>query len=135
MHHPPHHGTNNFRHRHHGYGHGHPCLRRTDEYDKFLFFSSVRHHGCALVADAGVEAWTCDGKTNAFFSSVRHHGCVMVADAGGEAWTCNGQTNAINFIKFVCPSPNSTKLSLLLLLLQAIVWYLLIALIIDAHAD
>ena len=23
----------------------------------------------------------------------------------GEAWTCDGQTNAINFIQFVCQSP------------------------------
>ncbi len=40
-------------------------------------------------------------------SSVRHHGCSMIADAGGvggEAWTCDGQTNG-NFIQFVCPSP------------------------------
>jgi hypothetical protein len=40
-------------------------------------------------------------------SSVRHHGCSMVADAGGvggEAWTCDGQTNG-NFIQFVCLSP------------------------------
>ena len=41
-------------------------------------------------------------------SSVRHHGCSMVADAGGvggEAWTCDGQTNGIKFIPFVFPSP------------------------------
>ena len=31
-------------------------------------------------------------------SSVCHHHCSMVADAGGvggEAWTCDGQTNGI----------------------------------------
>ena len=28
-------------------------LRRTDKWDKFFSYSSVRHHGCSMAADAG----------------------------------------------------------------------------------
>ena len=76
-------------------------LRWTDDWDKFFSHSSVRHHGCSMVANArGVvgEAWTFDGQTNRINfikSSVHHHGCSMVANASGvvgETWTFDGQT-------------------------------------------
>jgi hypothetical protein len=65
-------------------------LRRTDKWD-ILSHSSVRHHGCSMLADAGGdgggEAWTCAGQTNGIFYPIRlsvNHGCSMVADAGGD---------------------------------------------------